>query len=294
MTLSNNVYQAKNSRIEKRISIRGVNYCINEWGDAESPLIVFLHGWADTGSTFQFVVDALLEDWFVVAPDWRGFGRSRIACESYWFPDYLADLHEILKIYAPDRPVKLIGHSMGANIAALYAGAFPECVERFVNVEGFGLPNSDPADAPSRYRKWISVAASPPGFISYDSFRSLAQRILKRSPGMTPDRAEFVAREWAEERADGRVHLRADPRHKLPNAVLYRRAEAEACWRQIAAEILLVMGSESPFKERFESIDELPFPQSESVAIDGTGHMIHFEAPAHLANAVERFLIKPL
>ena len=59
-----------------RHTIRGVDYLVSEWGNRDAPLILYLHGWGDTGSTFQFVVDEMKRDWFIVAPDWRGFGGS--------------------------------------------------------------------------------------------------------------------------------------------------------------------------------------------------------------------------
>jgi len=59
------VYKAKRSRRVKRLRIRGVEYAINEWGNSADPLFIYLHGWGDTGSTFQFVVDELEQDWFV-------------------------------------------------------------------------------------------------------------------------------------------------------------------------------------------------------------------------------------
>ena len=104
-----------------RHRIRGVDYCINEWGDENAAQLFLLHGWGDTGSTFQFLVDELSADWMVIAPDWRGFGESHHRAECYWFPDYVADLDALLAIYSPDRAVRLVGHSMGANVAGLYA-----------------------------------------------------------------------------------------------------------------------------------------------------------------------------
>jgi len=72
----------------RTLDIRQVRYNVTEWGDPAAPTFVYLHGWADTGESFQFVVDALQGDWHVVAPDWRGFGRSVVECSSYWFsPD---------------------------------------------------------------------------------------------------------------------------------------------------------------------------------------------------------------
>ena len=70
--------------------IRDVNYHVLEWGDRDKPLLVLLHGWADCAASFQFFVDELQKDWFVVAPDWRGFGRTHVRCQGYWFPDYFS------------------------------------------------------------------------------------------------------------------------------------------------------------------------------------------------------------
>lgn len=274
-------------------SIRGVEYRINDWGDEDAPLFFYLHGWADTGATFQFVVDALQGGWRVIAPDWRGFGRTVHHCDSYWFPDYLADLHGLLQAFSPYAPARLVGHSMGANVASLYAGTMPERVSALVNVEGFGLKDSDPGEAPQRYRDWLTSGQERLEFSTYPDFEALAERVRKRNPGMTEEQADFVAREWAIEEND-RVRLRADPRHKLPNPVLYRRAEAEACWRRVSARVLLISGDRSPFAAQLGKLQDLPFPGKHSTSIEGAGHMIHFEAAASLAGHIERFFRSPL
>jgi len=287
-------YKAEQRGRRRQLDIRGVQYGVTEWGNASAPRFIYLHGWADTGSTFQFVVDAMKTDWHIIAPDWRGFGRSTVDCTSYWFPDYLADLHELLAIYSPDQPARIVGHSMGANIAGLYAGAMPERVTALVNIEGFGLVDSDPAEAPIRYRQWIEEAQSLPGFTRYSDIRALATRIARRSPRMSAVQADFVAREWSAMRKDSRVELRADPRHKLPNPVLYRRAEAEACWKAIEADVLLVTGRASDLAGHFGSLSNTFCPGDQRVVIDGAGHMLHFEAPAELATVIETFLSKYL
>ena len=274
--------------------VRGVDYYINEWGDPADPLLVFLHGWGDSGATFQFVVDAMAGRWHVVAPDWRGFGRTYCRATGYWFPDYLADLDDLLSKYSPSAPVRIVGHSMGGNIGGLYAGAMPERVRAFINVEGFGLPDTGPAEAPARYREWLQRQRQVPEFTRFENIEALAHRIAKRSPRMTAAQARFVARAWAEEGPDG-LTLLADPAHKLPNAVLYRRAEAEACWRKVTAPVLLVAGADSGVLEavRVQPSDgglPLPFPDSRTRIIDACGHMVHFAAPGPLAAAIEDFL----
>ena len=289
------IYQPKRKPVSAWHEIRGVRYHVYEWGERDHPLLVLLHGWGDCGASFQFLVDELPADRYVVAPDWRGFGRSHHRCESYWFPDYVADLDALLTRYRPEDPVDLLGHSMGANVAGLYAGIFPERVGRFVNVEGFGLADSDPAGAPDNYRRWIETARSMPAYATYQSFDELAARIARRSPAMSGDRAMFVARHWAEQGPDGAVVLRADPAHKLPNAVQYRRAEAEACWQRVRAAVLLVTGENSDFRAELRDwidpdLSRHPFRGAPTVVVPGAGHMVHFEAPAALAAAVHGFL----
>ncbi|MGI9233692.1 MAG: alpha/beta fold hydrolase [Woeseiaceae bacterium] len=288
-------YVPRVPRSEHKLEIRGADYCVYEWGRADSPLFVYLHGWGDTGSTFQFVVDALAAQWRVLAPDWRGFGRSACRCSSYWFPDYLADLHALLERVSPDEPVRLVGHSMGANVAALYAGTFPERVKAFVNIEGFGLKDTDHADAPARYRAWIEAANETLSFSEYEDLSVLVERIRKRHSGISRAAAALVAKEWSTVNADGTVRLRADPLHKLPNPVLYRRAEAEACWRAVTATTLLVIGGQSRFAtELLDTSGADLFPGVETAKIDEAGHMMHVEAPGPLARTIENFLQKTL
>ncbi len=58
------------------IDIRGLRYNVRHWGPADAPPVFLLHGWMDASATFQFVVDALRQDWHLIAPDWRGYGKA--------------------------------------------------------------------------------------------------------------------------------------------------------------------------------------------------------------------------
>lgn len=293
--VADEVYQPRLARRSVRHAVRGVDYHVSEWGDPAKPLLLMLHGFGDAGSTFQFLVDQLQNDWFVVAPDWRGFGESRLRAQSYWFPDYVADLEMLLSIYSPDQPVNLLGHSMGGNIAGLFAGIFPERVSKFINVEGFGLADRKPDDAPLNYRRWIETSRQGETYRSYESFDQLAKRILRQSPAMPMPMAIFVAQQWAEQDEGGRVTIKADPAHKLPNAVLYRRSEAEVCWSQVSAPVLFVLGADSKFRPGAvpwlaTEAAVLPFSTAKLVTVEGAGHMVQFEQPAALAALVEDFL----
>src|SRR3954468_2256761 len=204
------------------ISLRGLRYHVREWGDASAPKLFLLHGWMDVSASFQFTVDELQRQWFVIAPDWRGFGLSQWSDQGYWFPDLIADLDAILERYSPDQPARIVGHSMGGNVANLYAGIRPERVHKVVLAEGFGLPPTQPEEAPERYGRWLAENRQPPRLMAYQTFEEVAQRLKKNNPKLGDEQARFLAPHWAEERPDGSIRLRADPRHKIVNPVLYR------------------------------------------------------------------------
>ena len=145
--------------VSEFVTTRGTRLHVRRWGSPDAPTLFMLHGWMDISASFQFVVDALVVDWQVIAPDARGFGLSDWPVERglsghYWFQDYLADLDALLDHYAPaslhGEPVNLVGHSMGANVVCLYAGVRPERVRRVVDLEGFGMPAAKADRSPTR------------------------------------------------------------------------------------------------------------------------------------------------
>ncbi len=89
--------------------------------------------------------------------------------------------------------------------------------------------------------------------------------------------------------------MRADPAHKRVNAVLYRREEAEACWREIVAPVLYVVAEQSDFLKRLGA-DGSPETMArfvrrlEPCVIADAGHMVHHEQPERLASEIEAFL----
>ncbi len=277
--------------------IRGLRQHCHVWTGSGSPLVL-LHGFMDCGATFQFFVDALTDGRTLVAPDWRGFGRSAWARDGYWFPDYLADLEAWLDEWCPGEPADVVGHSMGGNIALMFAGVRPERVRRLVTLEGFGLPGARAEMAPARYRDWLDGLRAPEPATTFPSLEVLAAVLRKRNPRLTPERAEFVAACWSEALPDGRVRLRFDPAHKRVNPVLYRREEAEACWRAIRAPVLYVAGAESGFMQRLQGAADpaamrAHIPQLEPRVVAGSGHMLHHDQPDEVARLIADFLSRP-
>jgi pimeloyl-ACP methyl ester carboxylesterase len=282
------------------INIRGLRYHVRHWGREGAPRLFMLHGWMDVSASFQFVVDCLQTDRHVIAPDWRGFGLTQNSgADTYWFPDYVGDLDAILQHYAPDRAVDLLGHSMGGNAVMLYAGIRPARVNKAINLEGFGMPVTQPEQAPGRYAKWLDELRTPPALRTYAGSAEVAARLQKNNPRLTAERAAFLSAHWAAPNADGAWEILGDAAHKLSNPVLYRVEEVLACWKQITAPLLWVEAGQTdvwrwmgPKQQARAEIDRriACIPHATRVTIEDAGHMLHHDQPLALAHEIERFL----
>ena len=282
------------------LPIRGLRAHIRQWGDPAAPRLFMLHGWMDVSASFQFVVDCLQQDWHVVAPDWRGFGLSeRSGRDGYWYPDYLADLEAILLHYSPDAPVRLLGHSMGANVAMMYAGIRPDRVAKLINLEGFGLPDKSAGDAPAHYARWLDQLRTPSRLNDYATQQDVMLRLQKTNPRLTDERAAFLARHWSAQNTQGRWEILGDPLHKNRNPILFRAAEMLACWQRITAPTLWVEADDTAianlFGTRAEARAEFDrrlahIPHVRTAFVADAGHMLHHDQPALLAQMIERFL----
>lgn len=265
-----------------------VRLAVWHWGDPASPPIVLVHGWGDSGATFAAVAASLAQDFFLVAPDLRGFGESPATPGGYWFPDYLKDLDACLDAMTRARPITLVGHSMGGNVCGLYAGIRPARVASLVLLEGFGLPATTPAEAPDRYRRWLDQHHQPPALRDFVDEAALFRHLQRLAPTAPEAVLRQVLPRWAVRLPDGAYRLRMDPAHKGVHAVMYRREEAAACWQATTAPVTLVAGSASDYLARFRGFDPLAdcaryYPGSARHTLEGAGHMLHWEQPAAVA-----------
>ena len=299
------MYPIQNAARSEFIPIRHLSYHVLQWGtpSADKTPLVMLHGWMDVAASFQFVVDALAQDHWVIAPDWRGFGLTETpATDNFWFPDYLADLDQVLDHYVGDRPINLLGHSMGGHVATLFAGVRPERVHRLINLEGFGLPSTRPAQAPSRLAKWMdelkALQLGEMDLKPYPNLEAVAQRLMKTNPRLGADKAHWLAQHWASANAQGEWRILGNAAHKVVSAQLFKADEAQAIYERITAPTLCVVASDDSIQQWWkDSYSLAEFKQRISVVrnlthatIRDAGHMLHHDQPEQLAHLIEDFL----
>jgi pimeloyl-ACP methyl ester carboxylesterase len=306
--MTSDAYQVRRPSRSRFVTLRGLRHHVLEWGDAsretpERPPLLMQHGWMDVAASFQFVVDALPADRHVFAFDWRGFGLTDAqASETYWLPDYVGDLDAALDALffndQPRRPIDLLGHSMGGNAVMLYAGLRPERIRRLVNLEGFGMPATQPSMAPKRYVQWLDELKQPVELRDYSNIDEVAGRLRKTNPLLSPQRAAWLAQHWSRQRADGRFEILGDPAHKRMTPTLYQRDEVMEIWKRIEAPTLWIEGDQTDVgrwwgnrytKEEFhERLNVVASVERHVVA--PAGHMLHHDRPEEIAQLLERFL----
>jgi len=299
------MYQVKRNFRSEYVPIRNLQYHVQVWGKPSPDKIplVMVHGWMDVAASYQFVVDAFSQDHYVIAPDWRGYGKTPAGgADSFWFPDYLADLDFLLDHYAPTGQVNLVGHSMGGNVVMLYGGARPERIRRLVNLEGFGMPATTPDMAPARFAKWMDehkkLHKGDMDLRAYDAVDGVARRLMKTNPRLSADKAGWLARHWAQENIQGKWAILGDPGHKLSNPQLYRVEEVLEIYKCLSMPVLAVEASDNSldlwwkgkftlaqYHERIQVV-----PHLEIARIEDAGHMMHHDQPEVLAALIERFI----
>lgn len=303
------MYQVLRPSTSTFVSVRGCRYHLLQWGSAatQAPPLLLAHGWMDVAASWQFMVDTFSPEFMsgrrIIAFDWRGYGLTETpATDSYWFPDYLGDLDALLDLISPDQAIDLVGHSMGGNVVMMYAGVRPERIRRLVNLEGFGMAATRPAQAPGRMSQWLDelrqVRNGELALKPYPDAAAVAARLMKTNPRLPADKAQWLASHWARPDAQGQWQILGDAAHKVVNPYLFRVDEELEIFARIRAPLLAVEASDDSLSQWWKGKYTLEqyhqrlqaVPDHRIARIEEAGHMLHHDQPQALALCLEAFL----
>ena len=125
------------------VTIDGVTFHAETFGDAANPVVVVVHGGPGGDYGYLLNLHELSDDYFVVFYDQQGAGLSpRVPAEALTLQSSVDDLHRIVSHYGNGAPVRIIGHSWGAMLAAAYVGQHPDSVAQVVLAEPGALDNA--------------------------------------------------------------------------------------------------------------------------------------------------------
>lgn len=257
---------------------------------AGAPRVLALHGWLDNAASFTALADALPEV-ELLALDLAGHGRSewRPAAGSYTLVDHLPDLLEVLDALAWPSAI-LLGHSMGAAIACLFAAAAPERVERLICIDALGPLSLDEAEVAARLRRALTARREPRP--RRRLFARIEDACRQRADlnGLSPQAiAPMVERGLSE--TEGGWIWSADPRLQLPSAMPMSEIQVQQLLRALAMPVLVLAAEQpDPRLPRLHVQARLAcVPRAQLLRLPG-GHHLHIAEPQQAAVAIRQFL----
>ena len=266
-----------------------------DWGNDAAPDLLLVHGVHDHCHSWDWLAQSLRERFHVVAPDLRGHGDSEWTLGSpYTYLEYVQDIAQLVR-QRRLAPLTVISHSLGGTIASIFAGAFPELVQRLVVIEGVGLYPHDVDSPGERLRLWIdanhALAARVPR--RYPTLEDAYQRMQETNPHLSPAQARHLTAHGSNQNEDGTYTWKFDNYTRTPRPYDIPNADMAALWQCIECPVLIVNSREG-YPHRIGQDDTLRhFRNATLHEIDDAGHWTHHDQLESCLALIDDFL-KPV
>ena len=268
-----------------------------EWGDADAPPLLLIHGGRDHCRNWDRVAERLSRDWRIIAPDLRGHGDSQWSNSGlYTYDAWLWDLRALTEHLQLDHAT-LVGHSLGGYIALRYAAAFPERTRKLVCIEGLGpapqeVERNHRRNAAERMREQALYRLKLPERPShrYDTLEQAISHFHSRNPNLGAAQAEHLARHGSRRLQDGRYGWKFDDFARKPAQRWSSEAELVELIEAVRCPVLLPWGEDSFFSlaDNQPRIDH--FSDARVVRYANAGHWPHHDRFEDFVVEVARFV----
>ncbi len=278
--------------VEREFLIKGRRIAARCWHDASLPPLLALHGWQDNAASFDRLAP-LLPDFHIVAMDFAGHGFSDWRADGmrYHTLDHVDDVLGVVDQLGWER-FRLVGHSMGAGIGLLLAGAMPERVSALMLIDGLGPWGSEADEAPRILHdalcEWREYEPRPERV-----FADHELAVVARRRGFTPlsEEAARILCSRSLKEVEGGFSWTTDRRVRHHSSSRLTEAQVTAFLEAIEIPVLLLKAENGfaaaaeMFARRWQAVR-----QGELVTLPG-GHHLHLdESPEQVAEAMQRYL----
>jgi pimeloyl-ACP methyl ester carboxylesterase len=232
---------------DKFVNANGLRLHYLDYGNDGAPWVVCVHGLTQNAHNFDALAPHLAAKYHVISVDVRGRGDSQWGPPTEYLPqNYVTDLAKMLEELGV-APTSLIGTSMGGIISMMYAGGWPERVERLV-LNDIG-PEIDPAGA-ARIASYVGEAPE-----RFKDIGEVVKYYKENYPPMAKLADNVVADQvkWSvKPAADGALKWKMDPnvRRPLRGGTAQQRFDYWVPFARIAAPALIVRGADSDVLDR--------------------------------------------
>lgn len=280
----------------RALCVQGLSLRLWDHG-GDGPAALFLHGYLDTGRSFDAVAASLDGKVRALCLDLRGHGESERVGPggSYHLLDHLKDVAVALtRLEEEGVPVAcVVGHSMGGNVALLLAGAWPERVERLFLLDSLGAPPEEPEEQPARLGELLrSLEVERPFSPVRDEDDAIA-RLVASNPGLSERGARrMVAHVLVEDKEHpGLLRFPFDPRLRGPTPLRWPEAMWRALCARVTAQVRVLRAEHGYVPEGEPAAGRLASLRDATLeTLPGVSHHVHVEAPEAVARALRSLL----
>ncbi|WP_165367605.1 alpha/beta fold hydrolase [Phytoactinopolyspora endophytica] len=261
----------------------------------DAPVAVMVHGLGGSASNWTLLMSELEDEFDQWAPDLPGFGDSPPSGQ-HTVGAYVADIAAYLETF--DRPVHLLGNSMGGLISVLVASARPDLVRTLTLLSPampqyllpWGAQMTAVMAAP-KLGEWIlgRVNDEP----SQEQIERLAPMMYGEPDNLDPDEFDFAVQErmrWVRKPHANNVLL--DALRSLVGQYLLpqRRSPWWAARKVICPTMVIVCGRDMLVGSWAARRWCRTMPRARVVKLERTGHVAMMEHPKMVAALVRDFL----
>ncbi|WP_163834500.1 alpha/beta fold hydrolase [Spartinivicinus ruber] len=258
------------------IKHHGQHWAGLSWGPADKAPWIAFHGWLDNAASFALLASKL-PDQHIIAIDLTGHGKSdpRAGEGAYLLWDYVADIRSIL-MALNIKQASLLGHSLGAIVSGMYAGCYPENVERLILLDGLIPFTCSEQDTPQQLRK--ALEQEPILVKSARSYESVRQAVkVRQLQGKLSFEAAWLLTAYGlASISGGGFRWRYDPRLKLPSRWRLTENQAGAFIQGIQAKLLVLVAEQGLFPDKLQEYVSRWIPVATCKQLPGHHHF-HLE-----------------
>jgi pimeloyl-ACP methyl ester carboxylesterase len=262
------------------------------WRRPGKPRVLCLHGWLDNAASF-IPIAPLLDELDLVAIDLpgHGFSEHRHSSTRYHFIDYLFNVDAALDSLGWD-DCHLLGHSMGAAIAATYSAGSPERVQSNVLLDSIGPLSARPDSTADRLRR--SLVKHRRGAVEPRRYASIDEMVeaRRKASDMSETAARLVCYRAAR-KAGNHYVWRSDPALNWVSSLVMTDEQAIDLLSHIEAPTLtLSVTPESPwFTPEIVQARKDAISHGRHETLEGHHHF-HMDEPQDIAETVQAFILE--
>lgn len=270
---------------DRHITANGLRFHYREWGAADAPPLLVLHGLTGHAWEFDGVAFALSDRFRVLAVDQRGHGDSSWAGE--YSPEVMADDLAALGDALELGSARVIGHSMGGVNGWWFAARHPESVERLAILD----VNPEVITSDEMVSGWTAALDAYAQAVYADPEEAVAEYLDGYTGPHQQELRAFVLNNLTQA-SDGRWSWRFDARG-LAGWMQSACASGEAHWaalQKLACPTLVIRAGVSPVTSATD-IERMAreIPRARSVEIPNAGHDSHIEQRDALLSELRAF-----